>query len=100
VINITKGIGQICKEIILIAGHLLAGIILIVRRKIKAEGKPGIIHFVSWLKKQGHTLTRNSIASAKPPVIKDGQISKTAIVVARTNLKSEGGPKPFLLLIT
>ncbi len=92
-INITKAIGKICIEIILIAGNLLAGIILIVGRKIRAEGKPGITHFGSWLKKQGYTFTRNSIASAKPPVIKAGQISKTAIVAAGTKLKSEGGPK-------
>ncbi|HEX2306088.1 MAG TPA: hypothetical protein VHH33_07340 [Nitrososphaeraceae archaeon] len=45
-------------------------------------------------------MTRNSIASAKPPLIKAGQIVKTAIVVAGTKLKGEGGPKPFLLLIT
>jgi hypothetical protein len=45
------------------------------------------------LKKQGYNFTRNSIASAKPPVIKAGQISKTAIVYAGTKLKSEGGPK-------
>ncbi|MGC2563744.1 MAG: hypothetical protein WA326_12130, partial [Nitrososphaeraceae archaeon] len=79
VINITKAIGKICIEIILIAGNLLAGIILIVGRKIRAEGKPGITHFGSWLKKQGYAFTRNSIASAKPPVIKAGQISKTEI---------------------
>jgi hypothetical protein len=42
VINITKAIGKICIEIILIAGNLLAGIILIVGRKIRAEGKPGL----------------------------------------------------------
>jgi hypothetical protein len=93
VINITKAIGKICIEIILIAENLLAGIILIVGRKIRAEGKPGITHFGSWLKKQGYTFTRNSIASAKPPVFKAGQISKTAIVSAGTKLKSEGGPK-------
>jgi hypothetical protein len=92
VINITKAIEKICIEIILIAGHLLAGIILIVGRKIRAEGKPGITHLGSWLKKQGYTFTRNSIASAKPPVIKAGQISKTAIVAEGTKLKSEGGP--------
>jgi hypothetical protein len=45
VINITKAIGKICIEIILIAGNLLTGIILIVGRKIMAEGKPGITHF-------------------------------------------------------
>jgi hypothetical protein len=45
------------------------------------------------LKKQGYAFTRNSIASAKPPVIKAGQISKTTIVAAGTKLKSEGGPK-------
>lgn len=69
-INITKAIGKICIEIILIAGNLLAGIILIVGRKIRAEGKPGITHFGSWLKKQGYIFTRNSIASAKPPLLK------------------------------
>jgi hypothetical protein len=50
VINITKAIGKICIEIIFIAGHLLAGIILIVGKKIRAEGKPGITHLGSWLK--------------------------------------------------
>ena len=91
-INITKAIGKICIEIILIAENLLAGIILIVGRKIRAEGKPGITHFGSWLEKQGYNFTRNSIAS-KPPVIKAGHILKTAIVSAGTKLKSEGGPK-------
>jgi len=76
VINITKAIGKICIEIILIAENLLAGIILIVERKIRAEGKPGITHFRSWLKKQGYTFTRNSITSAKPPLLKQDKFQR------------------------
>jgi hypothetical protein len=50
VINTTKTEGRVLKEIALIVGHLLVGLILIVGRKVRADGKPKVAQLASWMK--------------------------------------------------
>lgn len=93
VINMTKAVGKILKEISLVAGHLLIALILIVGRKIRAEGKPGAAQLASWLRERSNAFTRRSIAAAKPMIIETGQILRALVIIAGARLRKEGGPK-------
>jgi hypothetical protein len=50
VINTTKTAGRVLKEIALIVERLLMDLILIVRRKVRADGKPKVAQLASWVK--------------------------------------------------
>jgi hypothetical protein len=50
VINTTKTAESVLKEIALIVGDLLVGLILIVGRKVRADGKPKVAQLASWVK--------------------------------------------------
>ncbi|CAN5246586.1 hypothetical protein BH18THE2_BH18THE2_32630 [soil metagenome] len=93
VINVTKSAGRVSKEIALIVGHLLIGLILIVGRKVRADGKPKVAQLASWVKARSIIFIRKSIEVVKPLAIEAGQTSKALLIVTGRRLRTEGGPR-------
>lgn len=93
VINVTKSAGRVIKEIALIAGRLLIGLILIVGRKVRAEGKPKVAQLASWVKTRSIIFIRKSIEVVKPLAIEAGQTSKALLILTGRRLRTEGGPR-------
>jgi hypothetical protein len=82
-----KQIGRILKEIAIIIGQLLKGLIILAARNARTHGKPAIIRLGRWLKEK----TIVFIRWAKPKVIEAGQTSKGLIIVAVRKVKTSGG---------
>ena len=82
-----KQIGRILKEIAIIIGQLLKGLIILAARNARSHGKPAIIHLGRWLKEK----TIVFIRWAKPKAIEAGQTSKALVIVAVRKVKTSGG---------
>jgi hypothetical protein len=82
-----KQIGRILKEIAIIIGQLLKGLIILAARGAKSHGKPAIIRLGQWLKEKTIVFFR----WAKPKAIEAGHISKGLIIVAVRKVKTSGG---------
>ena len=82
-----KQIGRILKEIAIIIGQLLKGLIILAARNARSHGKPTIIRLGRWLKEK----TIVFIRWAKPKAIEAGQISKGLIIVVVRKVKTSGG---------
>jgi hypothetical protein len=82
-----KQIGRILKEIAIIIGQLLKGLIILAARNARSHGKPAIIRLGRWLKEK----TIVFIRWAKPKAIEAGHISKGLIIVAVRKAKTSGG---------
>ena len=82
-----KQIGRILKEIAIIIGQLLKGLIILAARNARSHGKPAIIRFGRWLKEK----TIVFIRWAKPKAIEAGQTSKGLIILAVRKVKTSGG---------
>jgi len=82
-----KTIGKILKEIAIIIGQLLKGLIILAARNARSHGKPAIIRLGRWLKEK----TIVFIRWAKPKAIEAGQTSKGLIIVAVGKVKTSGG---------
>ena len=82
-----KTIGRILKEIAIIIGQLLKGLIILAARNARSHGKPAIIRLGRWLKEK----TIVFIRWAKPKAIEAGQTSKGLIIVAVRKVKTSGG---------
>lgn len=82
-----KQIGRILKEIAIIIGQLLKGLIILAARNARSHGKPAIIRLGRWLKEK----TIVFIRWAKPKAIEAGQTSKGLIIVAVRKVKTSGG---------
>ena len=82
-----KTIGRMLKEISIIIGQLLKGLIILAARNARSHGKPAIIRFGRWLKEK----TIVFIRWAKPKAIEAGQTSKGLIIVAVRKVKTSGG---------
>ena len=93
VINTTKTAARVLKEITLIVGRLLVGLILIVGRKVRADGKPKVTQLASWMKARSIIFIRKSIEVVKPLAIEAGQTSKALLTVTGRRLRTEGGPR-------
>ena len=93
VINTTKTAGRVLKEIALIVARLLVGLILIVGRKVRADGKPKVAQLASWAKARSIIFIRKSIEVVKPLAIEAGQKSKALLIVTGRRLRTEGGPR-------
>ena len=93
VINTTKTAGRVLKEIALIVGRLLIGLILIVGRKVRADGKPKVAQLASWVKARSIIFFRKSIEVVKPLAIEAGQTSKALHIVTGRRLRTGGGPR-------
>lgn len=93
VINTPKTEGRVLKEIALIVGRLLVGLILIVGRKVRADGKPKVAQLASWMKARSIIFFRKSIEVVKPLAIGAGQTSKALLIVTGRRLRTEGGPR-------
>jgi hypothetical protein len=82
-----KQIGRILKEISILIGQLLKGLIILAARNARSHGKPAIIWLGRWLKEK----TIVFIRWAKPKVIEAVQTSKGLIIVAARKVKTSGG---------
>jgi hypothetical protein len=82
-----KQIGRILKEIAIIIGQLLKGLIILAARGAKSHGKPAIIWLGRWLKEKTIVFFR----WAKPKAIEAGHISKGLIIIAVRKVKTSGG---------
>ena len=82
-----KTIGKILKEIAIIIGQLLKGLIILAARNARSHGKPAIIRLGRWLKEK----TIVFIRWAKPKAIEAGQTSKGLIIVAVRKVMTSGG---------
>jgi hypothetical protein len=82
-----KQIGRILKEIAIIIGQLLKGLIILAARNARSHGKPAIIRLGRWLKEKTIVFVR----WAKPKAIEAGQTSKGLIIVAVRKVKTSGG---------
>ena len=82
-----KQIGRILKEIAIIIGQLLKGLIILAVRNARSHGKPAIIRLGRWLKEKTIVFVR----WAKPKAIEAGQTSKGLIIVAVRKVKTSGG---------
>ena len=83
----SKQIDRILKEITIIIGQLLKGLIILAARNARSHGKPAIIRLGRWLKEK----TIVFIRWAKPKAIEAGQTSKGLIIVAVRKVKTSGG---------
>ena len=82
-----KRIGRILKEIAIIIGQLLKGLIILAARGAKSHGKPAIIWLGRWLKEKTIVFFR----WAKPKAIEAGHISKGLTIIAVRKVKTSGG---------
>jgi hypothetical protein len=82
-----KTIGRKLKEIAIIIGQLLKGLIILAARNARSHGKPAIIRLGRWLKEK----TIVFIRWAKPKAIEAGQTSKGLIIVVVRKVKTSGG---------
>jgi hypothetical protein len=82
-----KTIGRMLKEIAIITGQLLKGLIILGARGARSHGKPAIIRLGRWLKEK----TIIFIRWAKPKAIEAGQTSKGLIIVAIRKVMTSGG---------
>src|SRR5215208_468146 len=82
-----KQIGRILKQITIIIGQLLKGLIILAARRARSHGKPAIIRLGQWLKEKTLVLIRK----AKPKATKAGHITKGLLVVAVRKVKTTGG---------
>jgi hypothetical protein len=82
-----KQIGRILKEISIIIGQLLKGLIILAARRARSHGKPAIIRLGQWLKEK----TIVFIRKAKPKATKAGYITKGLLIVAVRKVKTTGG---------
>ena len=82
-----KQIGRVLKEIAIIIGQLLKGLIILAARGAKSHGKPAIIRLGQLLKEK----TIVFIRWAKPKAIEARQTSKGLIIVAARKVKTSGG---------
>ena len=82
-----KQIGRILKEIAIIIGQLLIGLIILAARNARSHGKPAIIRLGRWLKEKSIVFIR----WAKPKAIEAGQTSKGLIIVAVRKVKTSVG---------
>jgi hypothetical protein len=87
-----KQIGRILKEIAIIIGQLLKGLIILAARRARSHGKPAIIQLGQWLKEK----TIVFIRKAKPKATEAGHITKGLLIVAVRKVKTTGreGGKP------
>ena len=87
-----KQIGRILKEIAIIIGQLLKGLIILAARRARSRGKPAIIQLGQWLKEK----TIVFIRKAKPKTTEAGHITKGLLIVAVRKVKTSGrdGGKP------
>lgn len=75
------------KEISIIIGQLLKGLIILAARRARSHGKPAIIRLGQWLKEK----TIVFIRKAKPKATKAGDITKGLLIVAVRKVKTTGG---------
>ena len=81
-----KQIGRILKEIAIIIGQLLKGLIILAARRARSHGKPAIIQLGQWLKEK----TIVFIRKAKPKATEAGHITKGLLIVAVRKVKTTG----------
>jgi hypothetical protein len=81
-----KQIGRILKEIAIIIGQLLKGLIILAARQARSHGKPAIIQLGQWLKEK----TIVFIRKAKPKATEVGHITKVLLIVAVRKVKTTG----------
>ena len=89
---LSKEIEGITRETAVLIGYLLKDLFVSFDRKVRNEGIPRAIQFLSWLKKQSAILTRKLIEVGTPKAIEAGRITKGLLIVAAENLKSKGVP--------
>jgi hypothetical protein len=86
-LSISIQIGKLLKEIAIIIGYLLIGLISLVARKARAEGKPKSIQLAQWSKQKTIILIRTTNEVGRSKAIEVGQISKGLLILAGRKLK-------------
>jgi hypothetical protein len=71
----------------------VVGLILIVGRKVRADGKPKVAQLAYWINARSIIFFRKSIEVVKPLAIEAGQTSKALLIVTGRILRTEGGPR-------
>jgi hypothetical protein len=88
-----KQIGRILKEIAIIIGQLLKGLIILAARRARSHGKPAIIQLGQWLKEK----TIVFIRKARLKATEAGHITKGLLIIAvrkvKTTTREGGKPK-------
>jgi hypothetical protein len=77
----TKDLGRIGKEIAIIIGHLLKGLIILTGRKARSHGKPTIVQLGRWFKEQTIVFVRK----AKPKAIEADKYQKVCLSLLYEN---------------
>jgi hypothetical protein len=90
--TLSKEIEGITREIAVLIGYLLKGLLVSFGRKVRDEGIPRAIQFSYWLKKQSVILARKLIEVGTPKAIEAGRIIKGLLILAAENLKTKGVP--------
>jgi hypothetical protein len=88
IVALSKKIARIGKEITIIIGHLLKGLIILAGRKARSHAKPTIVRFGRWLKEKTIAFVRK----VKPRTIETGQISRGLLILAVRKLKTKAIP--------
>jgi hypothetical protein len=83
--SLAKKIAKIGKEIAIMIGHLLKGLIILAGRKARSHAKPTIVQFGRWFKEKTIAFVRK----VKPRAIETGQISRGLLMLAVRKLKSK-----------
>ena len=78
IVALSKMRARIRKEIAIIIGHLLKGLIILAGRKARSHAKPTIVQFGRWLKEKTIAFVRK----VKPRAIETGQISRGLLILA------------------
>lgn len=86
--SLAKKIARIGKEIAIIIGHLLKGLIILAGRKARSHAKPTIVQFGRWFKEKTIAFVRK----VKPMAIETGQISRGLLMLAVRKLKTKAIP--------
>lgn len=85
---LAKKIARIGKEIAIIIGHLLKGLIILAGRKARSHAKPTIVQFGRWFKEKTIAFVRK----VKPRAIETGQILRGLFILAVRKLKTKAIP--------
>ena len=85
---LSKKIARIGKEIAIIIGHLLKGLIILAGRKARSHSKPTIVQFGRWFKEKTIAFVRK----VKPRAIETGRISRGLFILAIRKLKTKAIP--------
>ena len=90
--TISKEIEAITKEMAVLIGYLLKGLLISLGRRVIAEVIPKAMQFLYWLKKHLIILARKSVEVGIPKAIEAGRISRGLLILAVRNLKTKGVP--------